>query len=139
MALNSSFSITSPLYPLNYPNSVVCRYAFTYTPYQYARLYVEITDIDIEESESCKADSLSIYDGVNQLAPLLDTICGKKKRIHYMASGTTFFIQFKSNSAVARKGFRARFGTQSVGMTFNIYTYYHLNSLKLLCNSINHG
>ena len=78
------------------------------------RLYVYFSVFDIEESESCAADSLSIYDGNSSHAPLIDTICGSKSGNRYMTTGNSLFVQFKSNKNVTKQGFRAYFQQQLI-------------------------
>ena len=88
--------------------------------------------IDIEESESCAADSFSIYDGNSSYAPLIDTICGRKSRIRYMTTGNSLFIQFKSNDNVTKQGFGAYFSYQYKCKYLRIYLRNTLCALLIL-------
>ena len=117
ITLTSPYSyITSPLYPFNYPNNIICNYTFKYSPSIDKYAVISLYDINMEESESCEGDSLSIYDGRNASALLLDRICGNKYGGGYMTSGDTLFMQFKANSKISNKGFSALFYDTYVGM-----------------------
>ena len=70
---------------------------------------IYLYDVDIEESESCEEDSLSIYDGKDASAVLIDRICGQMVYRGYVASGNTLFIQLKTNEAISKRGFRGYF------------------------------
>ena len=119
-------SITSPLFPVNYPNNLVCTYRFKYSPSYSNRLCFEFQTIDLEESASCTADSVSIHDGSNERAPLLDKICGTNSTIRYMTTGDSLFVKFKSNAAIAKQGFRARFFSCYLGMhTISLFFLFH--------------
>ena len=116
LTLSATSTITTPLYPMNYPNKIICNYTFIGIPSYRERLSVRFSHVAIEDSESCTADSLSIYDGNNSNSSLLDNLCGTKEMVRYMTSGKALFIQFKSNSIVAKQGFRASLDKIFVGM-----------------------
>ena len=132
VTLTSESYITSPLFPLNYPNNLVCTYQLKLTPSRRERLCIEFETIDIEETypeaerpfteildieeyDNCIADSITVHDGSNEQAYMLDRICGKKPKNRYMITGDTFFVKFKSNAYLAKQGFRARFYSLGVG------------------------
>ena len=121
--------ITSPFYPSNYPDQTTCNYRFIHSRPQNYRLYVHFYMIDIEDSESCAADSLSIYDGNSTNAPLIDTICGRKSGIRYMTTGNSLFIQFKSNDNVTKRGFSAYFYQRFMGKYLSFFYGLRLFSL----------
>ena len=101
--------ISSPLYPFNYPNNIICSYKFTYQPSIYQFPAFTLAKFDIEDSETCEADSLSVYDGSNTSALLLDTLCGIKSRRTYLTSGNILFVQFRTNNRTSKRGFRGTF------------------------------
>ena len=109
------------MYPSNYPNNSICNYTFIYSRPQNYRLIVYFYWTDIEDSESCAADSLSIYDGNSTNAPLIDTICGRKSGIQYMTTRNSFFIQFRTNDNVTKRGFKAYFSGQYMSKYAMIY------------------
>ena len=99
--------ISSPLYALGYPTNIICNYTIIMDRSRSLKAAIRFEDVDIEDSEYCDKDSLSIYDGKNASAILLDRICGSNRDRYYMASGGTLFVQFKSNHVVTRRGFQA--------------------------------
>ena len=61
--------ITTPNYPSNYPNSIVCIWLITTD----STKYIELTmlDFDIEPYRKCKVDTLEIKDGDNKNSPMI--------------------------------------------------------------------
>jgi len=66
------------------------------------------TQFDVEMSDSCAHDQLSIFDGENDQAPTIGVYCGKLLPQELIqSSGTTLFLAFNSDSAVGGRGFVA--------------------------------
>ena len=100
---------------------------------------IYLYDVDIEESESCEEDSLSIYDGKDASAVLIDRICGQMVYREYVASGNTLFIQLKANYAVSKRGFYAYFtychnnnNCKSLSFSFHNVDYLFVSIILLL-------
>ena len=100
----------SPLFPSKYPNGVTCNYAFgEETSRRDSRIEVRIEELELESSPSCKHDSLKIYDGGNDTAVLLDSLCGTSGYKTVMSSTGKLYMRFKSNGRNRFKGFKAHF------------------------------
>jgi len=64
------------------------------------------TKIDVELSESCEYDQLSVYDGDDDQCPTIGVYCGKLTPQELIQSnGTTLFLTFTSDTADAGQGF----------------------------------
>ena len=100
---------------MNYPEHIACNYTFKYNPPYKSYNTVYLHAIDIENSEACKNDSLSIYDGDIRNGVLFDRICGVQSARSYMVSGDTIFMQFKTNGNISRRGFQTVFQQDIAG------------------------
>lgn len=73
------------------------------------RIQLNITDLDIFESNDCQSDYLEIRDGYWQKSALLGRFCGAQSQIPLiMTTGNRMIITYYSNHA-ERKGFAARY------------------------------
>ena len=107
--------ISSPLYPSKYPNNILCNYLFKHNKPSGYYTFIYFYYFQIENSDSCEADSLSLYDGNSTSAPLIVKLCGSNISREYAVPGNTLFLQFKANSQVTRQGFRAKVETIYTG------------------------
>lgn len=75
------------------------------------RVLLNVSDMDIGESQHCETDYLEIRDGYWHKSPLLGKLCGKEKRKDlYMTTGYRMLVVFKtSREHAGRKGFRASY------------------------------
>ena len=60
----------------------------------------------LEDSSSCKFDRLVIYDGSDDTAPVIRTLCGSSLPGPVTASGNVVFVAFMSDGSVTGSGFR---------------------------------
>ena len=64
------------------------------------------TKIDVELSEDCVYDHLSVYDGDDDQSPTLGVYCGKLTPQELIqTNGTTMFLTFTSDEADGGQGF----------------------------------
>ena len=118
--------ISSPLYPLKYPNSVVCNYLFKHSKPSGYYTSIFFYEFQIENSESCEADSLALYDGNSTSAPLVDKLCGSKIQRKYVVSGKSLFLRFKTNNHLSGLGFKAMIETIYTGMYTLIKIHFYM-------------
>jgi len=64
---------------------------------------------DVEQHSSCKYDSLKLYDGKDDSAPLLANLCGKNLPKNVKSTGEDVFVKFTTDNVVHHKGFKASF------------------------------
>lgn len=64
-------------------------------------------EFEIEQHQECAYDHLELYDGTDNLAPILGRFCGSKKPDPVVATGSSLFLRFYSDASVQRKGFQA--------------------------------
>ncbi|XP_076467235.1 scavenger receptor cysteine-rich domain-containing protein DMBT1-like isoform X1 [Babylonia areolata] len=102
----TSRDLRSPNYPRNYPNNQECGWRIRTEGLWYkVRLYV--ADINLEDSDDCKFDNLSIYDGgLPSSDNLLAKLCGTDvSSRNFYSSGPEVFVKFRSDNSVTSKGF----------------------------------
>ena len=83
-------TLTSPLYPAEYPSNAECIYEIT-LPDENC-ISMTLLDVDIEYESSCGYDSLTILDGDSEDSAVMDIICGDD------TNQTCFPISFTSTS-----------------------------------------
>ena len=97
---------------------------------------LEFLRFDVESSSStCAYDSVTVYDGMDYTAPILNTFCGSILPGNIISSQSFLFVSFKSDSSKTMDGFMIKYiavdsGKQSVFNDNNIafpfmYTYIH--------------
>ncbi|KAI0214015.1 Exoskeleton protein RP43 [Lamellibrachia satsuma] len=72
------------------------------------RLELEFLTFDVESSISC-VDSVKVYDGEDNSAPLLGTFCGTSLPGDVISSKPSLFVSFNSDSSVTRGGFKIKY------------------------------
>uniref|UniRef100_A0A1B6C4Q2 Cubilin n=2 Tax=Clastoptera arizonana TaxID=38151 RepID=A0A1B6C4Q2_9HEMI len=95
---------TSPGFPDPYPANVVCEW-YINVPLKQA-IQFSITVYHIQNSTNCIKDSLKIYGGQDDTAPLLSTLCNERITTRQVTvSGSHAFVRFTSDSSHQGKGF----------------------------------
>ncbi|XP_075137800.1 embryonic protein UVS.2-like [Leptodactylus fuscus] len=96
-------TITSPGYPLRYYPNLRCIYTITAPVGR--RIYLTVSDFQVESFTFCAFDYLKILDGTKRLAPQ----CGETKINPYTSSGNTLQLLFVSDSRNELRGFQASY------------------------------
>ncbi|XP_075137794.1 embryonic protein UVS.2-like [Leptodactylus fuscus] len=96
-------TITSPGYPVRYYPNLRCIYTITAPVGR--RIYLIVSDFQVESFTFCAFDYLKILDGTKKLAPH----CGEKKIGPYTSSGNTLQLLFVSDSRNEFRGFQASY------------------------------
>ncbi|XP_049840768.1 cubilin-like [Schistocerca gregaria] len=101
---------TSPSYPDRYPDDVLCEWLITVEWGSSVQLTIE--DFSMEHVIGCNGDSLTIYGGIDDMAPQLVHLCHTQgKAMKYTSSGNNMFIRFVSDLFYSGRGFKASFKT----------------------------
>ena len=109
----ASGTVMSPNYPNNYPNSRVCKSKIRVA--NGFRVQLNFSEIDIESHGTCSFDSLSIYNGPDETAPLLGRYCDRHAASTLTSSSNEVLIVFKSDISNTGRGFRANYNSISGG------------------------
>ncbi|XP_026748193.2 cubilin [Galleria mellonella] len=98
----------SPNYPKNYDDNLNCQWIFKAIPGQH--LILNFNDFQLEEINSCFADSISIYksDDPSQWTPIKENICTADITSLGFNSSMYLKVNFRTDSSVTRKGFQAQ-------------------------------
>lgn len=72
-------------------------------------LLLTITSLELEESEDCSADWLTIHDGRTSSGKLLDKVCGTVASKKIRSTGQYLHLEFRSNGNVQWKGFSIQY------------------------------
>uniref|UniRef100_T1HII4 CUB domain-containing protein n=1 Tax=Rhodnius prolixus TaxID=13249 RepID=T1HII4_RHOPR len=99
-------TLESPGYPNGYTRAYVCEW---YITVEYGKsIDLRITDLQLEKSPKCTYDSLKVFGGADDKAPLLISRCDKSSDpIIVQTSGNKAFIRFESDTTYHGRGFRA--------------------------------
>ncbi|KAK8737434.1 hypothetical protein OTU49_004481, partial [Cherax quadricarinatus] len=71
--------ITSPNYPLNYPNHRTCEWTISVPRRQQIRLTFE--EVEMEMADDCSYDALEIRNGQYSTSPLLKKVCSRNQTV----------------------------------------------------------
>ena len=63
----------------------------------------------LETSSNCEYDRVDIYDGSDDTAPLIRTLCGSSLPGTITASGNVVLVSFLSDDSITGPGFRIRY------------------------------
>ena len=85
----------------------------------------------LEDADSCRFDSLSVYDSYLQL---MGTFCGLKGPRFIKSSGNTMFVIFKTDSTVTKEGFMCGYMAGEANYYWHVKSIYL--SIKLTLNSV---
>ncbi|GFT35861.1 plasma kallikrein [Trichonephila clavipes] len=96
----------------SYPDSVQCSYQLQAPAGMHVRLKFNTLDIDI--TESCQSDSVSIHDFDSQGRGMLQVmLCGKQLPYDYVSKSHAFQVVLKTDDFAARRGFNITYWPQS--------------------------
>ena len=119
-------TIQSPNYPNVYPTSVTCRTLIQAPLGQ--MIWFNITHFSLESDRKQEGvcqydhDTLRLYDGPDESAPLLGEFCGSLMPEHLHSSDRYLYAVFKSDHAVVSAGFQAQvsFASKQLLLSFVI-------------------
>uniref|UniRef100_F6XI46 Tolloid-like protein 2 n=2 Tax=Ciona intestinalis TaxID=7719 RepID=F6XI46_CIOIN len=97
--------ISSPSYPMNYPNFAQNNYVVKPPNATLIRLGFNDFDMEGTESNNCRFDSLTIRQG-NETGPILSKFCGFLGSFTREYAATKLTLMFKTDRSVTRRGFQ---------------------------------
>ncbi|XP_070539828.1 plasminogen-like [Ptychodera flava] len=78
---------------------------------------------DVEGAPNCVYDSVKVYDGIDDTAPLLENLCGHNLPLPIVSTGTVMYVTFRTDFSVQRAGFSAYYTERDPSVTCAIGTY----------------
>lgn len=106
---NNTYAISSPGWPTGYAANLHCNWVFTSPPGTHLRL--RITSMDLEETNDCIADSVSVYSGYaltsTNNANLLRRLCLSNSTWVQIKGTNIMTVKFESDSFINKTGFNA--------------------------------
>ncbi|XP_071348504.1 cubilin-like isoform X4 [Trachinotus anak] len=108
LELDSPGYLTSPGYPFEYPPSQRCVWVIT-TPEPGQKILLNFNPLFYLEDRDCKRDYVEVYNGGNQLSPLLGRFCGKIAPSPIISSSNQLLIKFVSDNETQEAGFSVRY------------------------------
>ncbi|XP_026167488.1 ovochymase-2 [Mastacembelus armatus] len=96
--------VHSPSYPQSYSNNCVFRWV-VYAPQGHI-VKLDFADIDLEESNRCLYDSLTVLGDVED-AEVIAVLCGASIPPPVLSYHSVMVLQFTSDSSITHRGFRA--------------------------------
>lgn len=122
-------NLTSPNFPDPYPSNA-SNIWWIYSSYLYSEYYLQFFYLDIEDSNNCENDNLTIYQYHGELEKIVQ-VCGNTTTQQKLELGSDVIVIFKTNNNTEGKGFvlqyyvvenddsRDRDGHRSEGYTSN--------------------
>ena len=106
LSSSSGGTFSSPSYPSNYPNSMLCTWKITAPSDKRVKLYFNYFRL---ESGVCSSnDYLEVRDGSSSTSLKKGTYCGSYAPT-ITSSGRYLWLRFRSDSQLRYKGFQARY------------------------------
>ena len=103
----------SPNYPKKYPNNLICKSKIRVA--NGFRVQLNFSEMDFDPQRSCTFDSLSIYNGPDETAPLLGRYCERHAESTLTSASNEVLIVFKSDISNTGRGFKAMYNSISGG------------------------
>ncbi|XP_077580570.1 neuropilin-1a-like [Stigmatopora nigra] len=112
--IHSPGYLTSPRYPGAYPPSQHCAWVIR-APEQGQKILINFNPhFDLEDRE-CKYDYVEVYNGADDLAPMVGKFCGKIAPSPIISSGDQLLIKFVSDYETHGAGFSVRYEVFKTG------------------------
>ena len=122
MHLKHTGVLTSLDFPQKYPNNAECIWKISTDHNRRIALGTKGNEFDIEPGSnvhSCNYDYVKVFDGNDDKAKSLGTFCGTsyfKRFFHTVIStGSDFYVKFKSDFIVRKKGFQLQYSVFFAG------------------------
>ncbi|XP_068196187.1 neuropilin-1a-like [Antennarius striatus] len=106
--------LTSPGYPGAYPPSQQCVWVIT-APEPPQKILINFNPHFDLEDRDCKYDYVEVYNGGDELAPMLGKFCGKIAPSPIISSGSQLLIKFVSDYETHGAGFSVRYEVFKTG------------------------
>nr|XP_044991063.1 cubilin [Jaculus jaculus] len=119
--IDSSDTISSPLFPENYPDNENCSWIIQAQP-PFNHITLSFTHFGLERSTSCRRDFLEILDGNDNDAPVRGRYCGSSLPHPIVSFSSALTLRFVSNSGGRYSGFHAVVSASTSACGGNFYT-----------------
>ncbi|KAK5860395.1 hypothetical protein PBY51_021876 [Eleginops maclovinus] len=106
--------LTSPGYPSAYPPSQQCVWVIT-APEPGQKILINFNPHFDLEDRDCKYDFVEVYNGGDELSPMLGKFCGKIAPSPIISSGSQLLIKFVSDYETHGAGFSVRYEVFKTG------------------------
>ena len=111
----SSGSITSPGFPLPYPNDVLCTWMIV-APKGH-KVSIEFTNFKLEQNTDCSNDYLLVRDGSSSRNTAIGRYCGTSIPRKVLSSGNSIWLQLKADCKIPNNGFKMTWKFMKSDMT----------------------
>ncbi|XP_046583694.1 cubilin-like [Haliotis rubra] len=102
-------SVFSTNYPSSYGNGASCSWRL-YPTTTGSRVYVEVVDVDLDDTHGICSDNLTMYDGTDTGGRLLERLCGRSAPTLVKSEpGGSIYMSFTTDSARVGRGFALRY------------------------------
>ncbi|XP_033124672.1 uncharacterized protein LOC117122996 [Anneissia japonica] len=108
----SSGFVTSPNYPLFYPNKLVCSTVIVVLPGH--RVFLEFENFVLENNRNCSYDFVRISDFTNNVKVVCGNYTGKEKLLTFLSETNFAEITFVSDDWVNFNGFNVSYSSKEV-------------------------
>ena len=117
---NGSYSgnLSSPDYPINYPNHKRCTWGITVPGDN--RILVAFDKFNTQRN----ADVLKIHDGASNSSDVLATLIGDLPGSTYGSSGPSLWFEFTTDGSITAKGFHATYTVTQQSSTYRIDSHF---------------
>ncbi|XP_076031119.1 cubilin-like [Oratosquilla oratoria] len=120
--VSPTVTISSPLYPSQYPNQVQCTYRFNKATSGICQLRLKLLDFDVEDSNDCSFDYLQV--------DTCERLCGQRypgEARYYHFIGNQMDLIFRSDEAGSARGFRIEVAQVPCGVFYPSYPHHGHN------------
>ncbi|XP_064478916.1 mannan-binding lectin serine protease 1-like [Ornithodoros turicata] len=107
-------NVTSPNYPLQYPDNSTCWILINVRPGNV--IVMRFKEIALEFDETCSFDFVEIFDGPSEESPLLGKFCGNSQKRVLRSIGNNVLIHFRSDDLLNNRGFLLEYEADDGGI-----------------------
>ncbi|XP_045177019.2 tumor necrosis factor-inducible gene 6 protein-like [Mercenaria mercenaria] len=96
-------NLTSPNFPEAYPRNIICTWWIS-SLYLYSDIHIEFKHLDLEDSNNCENDNLTMYQYYNGIEQIVQ-VCGNETMHEKLVLGRDVKIVLKTNNNTEGSGF----------------------------------
>lgn len=110
-------NVTSPGYPLQYPNKSSCWTLINVEPGRV--IVMRFKDLTMEADDLCTFDYVEIFDGPSEGSPSFGRFCRDSQRRILRSTTNSVLVHFKSNELTSGRGFLLEYESGNAGIKVN--------------------
>lgn len=107
-------NVTSPGYPLEYPNNRSCWYLINAEPGRVIVMHFEA--IALEFNEACAFDYVEIFDGASEDFSSFGRFCSDSQKRVLRSTSNSVLVHFKSDDLISGRGFLLQYESHREGI-----------------------